>query len=180
MHAEQYYDYYCQSNNDICQHLPTLRRYATGCDTVVELGVRSIVSTWAFLLGKPKRLIGVDIAQPSSFKEHDQMGCDIHAVYDEADRLGVIFNFILDDSVTAKIPESVDLIFFDTEHSFKRLDAELKAHGNKAQKYLIFHDTETFDTELKPAIRDFLMGNHEWNVREVYTNNNGLTILERG
>jgi len=32
---------------------------------------------------------------------------------------------------------------------------------------------------LKPAIDEFLQQNSHWKVKEVFTNNNGLTILER-
>ncbi len=177
MAAEHYFRHYVESNNDICQHLSTLRDYARGLDTVVELGVRSLVSTWAFLLARPKNLISVDIVHPAFYKEHDPMGGDTEIVFQEAKRLGVDFRFILGDSITVQLPEC-DLMFFDTLHTFKQLDAELKAHGERVNKYMIFHDTETFSEELKPAIRDFMMGHHEWSVAKVFTNNNGLMILE--
>jgi hypothetical protein len=32
---------------------------------------------------------------------------------------------------------------------------------------------------LKPAVDDFLNENKNWKIKEIYTNNNGLTILER-
>jgi len=53
--------------SDINEHLITLKKYTEECDTVVEMGVRSIVSTWAFLAGNPKKLISLDyIVQPNS------------------------------------------------------------------------------------------------------------------
>lgn len=178
MHAEQYYKHYCESNNDICQHLPTLLNYARGMNTVIELGVRSIVSTWAFLLARPEWLISLDIVHPALYKEHDPVGGDLEVVSNEASRLGVHFRFILGDSITAKLPEC-DLMFFDTLHTFDQLSAELKAHSNNVKKYMMFHDTFTFATELIPAIRNFMQDHPEWKVKEVFTNNNGLTILER-
>ncbi len=56
MSITEIYNQKCEENSDICQHLPTLKRYAEDSDIIVELGVRSIVSTWAFLMGKPKEL----------------------------------------------------------------------------------------------------------------------------
>jgi hypothetical protein len=32
---------------------------------------------------------------------------------------------------------------------------------------------------LKPAIDEFLAAHPEWTVKEVFTNNNGLTVLQR-
>ena len=65
------YDEKCALTSDIGEHLPVLRRYAAGCGHVTELGVRTVVSTWAFLAGLqaskgqgPKVLVSVDVAAP--------------------------------------------------------------------------------------------------------------------
>ena len=50
-----------ETHSDINEHLITLKKYTEECDTVVEMGVRSIVSTWAFLAGNPKKLISLDL-----------------------------------------------------------------------------------------------------------------------
>ena len=36
---------------DIMEHLPTLYNYAKDCDSVFETGVRSCISSWAFVFG---------------------------------------------------------------------------------------------------------------------------------
>ena len=41
----------CARPSDINEHLPTLRAYAERVDSVVEMGVRGVVSTWALLAG---------------------------------------------------------------------------------------------------------------------------------
>ena len=46
--------------SDINEHLPTLKFYGEDCETIMEMGVRSIVSTWAFLASKPKKLYSLD------------------------------------------------------------------------------------------------------------------------
>ena len=55
------YDQKCSEKSDINENLPTLKRYAEECDHVTEMGVRTIVSTYALLMGKPKKMVSYDI-----------------------------------------------------------------------------------------------------------------------
>jgi hypothetical protein len=41
----------CDRDSDINEHLPTLSQLASECQEVAEMGVRSVVSTWALLHG---------------------------------------------------------------------------------------------------------------------------------
>ena len=41
----------CNESSDINEHLPTIYKYATECESVLELGVRGCVSSWAFAFG---------------------------------------------------------------------------------------------------------------------------------
>ena len=50
---ENYYNNLVNTPSDINEHLPTLRKYAEECDHITEMGVRWIVSTYAFLAAKP-------------------------------------------------------------------------------------------------------------------------------
>jgi hypothetical protein len=168
----------CKDNSDICEHMPILKEYAEKCETIVELGVRSIVSTWAFLAGKPKQLISVDIQHPSYYKDYDANGCNLDVVQKLASDQLTRFYFVQHDSKTIKLPPC-DLIFFDTLHTYEQLSAELLAHGNNAKKYLIFHDTETYKEELIPAITEFIDNNNHWYIDKAFKNNNGILILKR-
>ena len=67
-----------QTPSDINEHIPTLIEYASECDTITEMGVRGITSTWAFLGAAPKRLISYDMEDPSHY------GSNIQTVYDVA------------------------------------------------------------------------------------------------
>jgi hypothetical protein len=49
--VEERYKYVCQTPSDINEHLPTLYKYATECESVFESGVRGCVSSWAFVNG---------------------------------------------------------------------------------------------------------------------------------
>jgi hypothetical protein len=84
--------------------------------------------------------------------------------------------------------EEVDMIFIDTLHTYEQLSAELRLHGNKARKYLAFHDTYTFGLKgeigpdnkgLLSAIIEFMINNPHWKFKVHKTNNNGMTVLER-
>jgi hypothetical protein len=170
--------------SDIKEHLPTLKRYAEQCSHITEMGMRNIVSTWAFMMGKPKKLISYDVEDPPSLR--------LEAAYTGAREIGIDFKFIKQDVLEADI-ENTDLLFIDTWHITDQLKKELEIHSEKVSKFIIMHDTTTFGINgedsnhqptlkgqgLIPAIHIFLESNTKWKVKEVFTNNNGLTILER-
>lgn len=178
MTVQDIYEQKCNENSDICQHLPVLKEYAEQCDFIVELGVRSIVSTWAFLAACPNVLLSVDIFHPSYYQDYDKNGCNLNLVYELAQIQDTNFEFIQHDSTTINLPVC-DLMFFDTLHIYEQLSAELNAHGNNVRKYLIFHDTETYKDELMPAITEFVRKNTDWVLDRELKNNNGLLILKR-
>jgi hypothetical protein len=179
--------------SDINEHLTTLKRYAEECDVVIEMGVRGIVSTWAFLAGNPKKLISLDLYNPSTF------GGNLQEVYEAAGEAGIDFDFVEHDSLTYDF-DSCDLLFLDTWHDYSQLKKELTRHHKNVQKYIIFHDTISFmdkdekshdemgyinevETNLPkglwPAIEEFLYHNRNWIIWEKKPNNNGLTVLKR-
>jgi hypothetical protein len=45
------YNILCKKNSDINEHLPTLYKYASECESIIELGVRGVISTYAFIYG---------------------------------------------------------------------------------------------------------------------------------
>lgn len=179
--------------SDINEHLVTLKKYTEECDTVVEMGVRSIVSTWAFLAGNPKKLISLDLYNPAKF------GGNLQEVYDAANATEIDFSFVEQDSLTYDL-EPCDLLFIDTWHDYLQLKKELTRHHTKVKKYIIFHDTVSYansdeksademgslnqnETNLPkglwPAIEEFLYHNRNWVIWEKKPNNNGLTVLKR-
>jgi hypothetical protein len=172
----KYYEL-CRIPSDINEHLPTLKKYAEECDHITEMGVRYIVSTYALLMGKPKKMISYDI-NDCHWKPIQE------AVKDVTD-----FEFRIGNTLEIEI-EPTDLLFIDTLHNYNQLKKELELHGHKARKYLIFHDTtsyefygESYDGSPQKgiwlAIVEYMMNYPEWSILERYTNNNGLTILKR-
>ncbi len=187
-------DYFEEKKNnpsDINEHLETFKRYSQECDVIVEMGVRWIVSTWAFLIGKPNKLTSIDIKHPIEY------GADINEVYRIAEENGVEYEFRLADTLICDI-DPCDLLFIDTWHDYLQLKKELFRHHSKVRKYIIFHDTVSFGFSdepidgnwnniretnlpkgLNPAIDEFCNQNPNWYIHERFANNNGITILKR-
>jgi len=182
--AELKYNYNRVTPSDINEHLAVLKRYTEECDHVTELGVRGIVSTWAFLVGKPKRLVSIDINHPGDIEPVGSANWhDLEEVYVAAKQLGVDFEFIKGDDLKIDL-EDTDLMFIDTLHTYEQLSKELKQLSCKAGKYIILHDTVTFGSKgetggrgLLQAVSEFLKSNKDWKIVEQFFNNNGLTIL---
>ena len=165
--------------SDINEHLPVLFELAKKCDHITEMGVRTGVSTRSFLMSKAK-IISYDI-------ESNQ---GVVSLIEEATLAGKDATFIEADVLKIDIEET-DLLFIDTWHTYDQLKQELSIHANKAKKYIVFHDTNTYGLKneggeitgtsqgLLPAIIEFLIDNPHWRFKKFLTNNNGLTILER-
>ncbi|TSD02631.1 MAG: Uncharacterized protein Athens071416_567 [Parcubacteria group bacterium Athens0714_16] len=169
------YELYLGEVSDINELLPILKKYAEDCSHITEFGTRDGISTVAFLMAKPNRLITYDINRGSQINELEKL----------AKENLIDFSFIEKSVLEIEIEET-DLLFIDTLHTYDQLKQELLLHGNKAKKYIILHDTETFGCKgcygvepgLNKAIEEFV-ANNNWRIKEVITINNGLTVLER-
>ena len=167
---EEKYQQLCKVESDINEHLPTLRKYALLSDRIVELGVRGMVSTWGLLAGYPQTMVSIDIVVP---EEHDG---NTDETIKMAEKEGVNWGFLKASSLDIILFRH-DLLFIDTIHSYEQLSQELKLHSPHTTKYIIMHDTNM--PEMQKAIREFLTGNTDWKVKEVFDNNSGLTVLQR-
>jgi beta-1,4-mannosyl-glycoprotein beta-1,4-N-acetylglucosaminyltransferase len=172
---EREYQFACSNKTDINEHLPILKELAGTCTSVTEMGTRDGQSTRAFLVTDVK-LTAYDL-------ELDETVGNLFTI---AKLQGKDVNYYQADVLKLDI-EPVDLLFIDTWHTYDQLSQELKLHGNKAQKYLAFHDTHTYGVSgeggggqgLLPAIIEFLIANPHWRFKMHRTQNNGLTVLER-
>ena len=192
LYPGRHYEKLCSIVSDINEHLPTLKRYASECKTITEMGVRYACSTWAFLEANPEKITSYDIDYRPFEPSSDLLN-------QMSNNYGIKFEFILGDTLKIEI-DNTDLLFIDTLHTYNQLIGELNRHESKVSKYIILHDTVTFghrnediyqhasdiikDVEvtkfgLIPAIDDFLLHNKSWIKEEVFYNNNGLTILKR-
>lgn len=172
--------------SDIHEHIDTLYNLAKECNSICEMGVRNVVSTWAFMLRNPETLVGIDLHTNHNVEK-------AKFIYPK-------WNFKQADTTKIKIDET-DLLFIDTLHIYSQLKKELILHSGQVKKYIVLHDTTTYGfvdeptdwqtpeimknykledkRGLQPAIIEFLNDNPEWILFKEYTNNNGLTILKR-
>ena len=183
--------------SDINQHIPVIVQLAQECDHITEMGVRTVVSTWAWLAGAPKDgLISYDLYNPKYWLGENND--PIKDVADTAEAYGIKFKFVEADVCKIEIEET-DLLFIDTWHVYDQLKEELRRHANKARKYICFHDTTLFahhaetnasdhkwagklteDKGLWDAVTEFLIENSDtWELQKRYEHNNGFTIIKR-
>ena len=195
------YKLLCKQRSDINEHLPTLCKYASECQSIIELGVRGVISTYAFVYGL--------LRNNSSNKKlllNDIVKCNIKELLQLTANLKIDIKYEWINDLDLEIKENYDLTFIDTWHVYGQLKRELEKFSKVTNKYIIMHDTSVDDYRgetirlgwnakeqsiktgipvdeinkgLIPAITDFLESNNNWKIREKFTNNNGLTILEK-
>lgn len=127
----------CTTPSDINEHVPTHTLLASQCLSVVEIGVRSMVSTWGLLTGLPQNsnYIGIDLHVPPPHNYELARACCQTKCID--------FKFIARDDMLIDPSEigNVDMIFIESLHTYTHLTYELETFSHLAQKYLTFHDT---------------------------------------
>src|SRR6478736_6697523 len=106
---------YKQTTPDICEHMDTLTELAKECDHITEMGFRHGASACAMLKAQPKKLISYDLVKGNTEVQ-----------------------LIQGNTLEVQIEET-DMLFIDTLHTYDQLKEELRLHGNKAKKYLVFH-----------------------------------------
>ena len=195
------YNELCKQHSDINEHLPTLQKYASECESVIELGVRGVISSYALVYGL--------LCNNSSKKKillNDITPCNILELLYLTTNLEIDVKYKWINDLELDIKENYDLTFIDTWHVYAQLKRELEKFSKVTNKYIIMHDTTVDDYKgetirsgwnaeeqsrktgfpvdeinkgLIPAINDFLETNTNWRIKEKFDNNNGLTVLER-
>lgn len=179
--------------SDINEHFPTLSDYASHCETLIEFGTRTGNSTVALLRGLNlsygRVMKTIDIDPNATAHVAGVLGLD----HDGDGWVGETkVEALTANTLQIEIETPVDMIFIDTLHTYHQLKQELIRHGNKAKKYLAFHDTYTFGEQgedgttpgLNQAIDEFIENSLRhlgvrWEKVYVSRANNGLTVLER-
>ena len=194
------YNNKCNQSSDINEHLPTLSKYASECESVFETGVRGVVSSWAFVNGllqnnKSTKYLFMNDIEPCNINELVQVTQDL-----------VTLKYEWKNNLLLDLNETFDLTFIDTWHIYGQLKRELEKFSKMTMKYIIMHDTtvdewqgetircgwnscqqsissgipeDEINKGLWPAIDEFLASHNEWILHERFVNNNGLTILKR-
>jgi hypothetical protein len=201
------YDYLCNSPSDINEHLPTLFKYASECDSVFETGVRGCVSSWAILYGLASRR--EKEGGKTSLLLNDIDPCEVQELKHASEEVGnvnVEWTWKNNLELSFERERRFDMTFIDTWHVYGQLKRELAKFSQITNKYIIMHDTtvdewegetirqrmnakkqsldsgiplEEINKGLWPAIEEFLESNPDWMLHERFTNNNGLTVLKK-
>ena len=145
---------------DIIGHKNTLADLGKDHD-VVEFGVRCGFSSVCFLKFC-KSLTSYDI----DFTEQAQ------TLKWECPK----WNFNHKSSLEVEIPEC-DVLFIDSDHTYKQLTAELEMHEAKVKKFIAMHDT--YIPEMRSALNNFLDKSRKWDILSDTPDCNGFTVLKR-
>lgn len=199
LELEKTYLAYCSESSDINEHLPVLREIASQCASAVEIGIRSMVSTWGIIIGLSENVsgkgsyIGIDLDLPP--------WDTLQKARVLAESQNVSFQFWKGNDMQIDIPQS-DMLFIDSLHTYCHLTYELEKFSPKVNKFIALHDTSdpwgtrdddqyhgdyseydsSFNKEkrgLWPAVVDFLERHPEWCLHERRLNSHGLTVLKR-
>ena len=167
----------------ICGHLDVLRELASQCETIVEFGIRSGSSSSALLMGVKGTLYSWDI------EEIPRWQADLRKA--AGDKWVVTYG----PSQEAQTPEKFDMLFHDTFHNYDQVKAELDAHADKAQKFIVLHDSVknaisagdnhtrgNFNPNLagfRLAVDELMIRDPSWFIKAHYPHDDGLLVLER-
>ena len=200
-YIENKYRKLCETPSDINEHLPTLYKYSIDCESIIELGVRGCVSSWAFVNGLLKNNKSTKKILLNDIEE-----CNIEELLAHSKNTNVSIDYQWKNDLELDITQNVDLVFIDTWHIYGQLIRELNKFSKITNKYIIMHDTtvdgiygetlrvgwdankqsaesgfpvEEITCGLQRAIDEFLENNRDWILIDCYTNNNGLTVLKR-
>jgi hypothetical protein len=193
------YDLASSQPTDINEHLFALRSLAMQCSSVVEIGLRGMVSTWGILQGlsesasSVRLYFGIDLAPPSPHIL--RLGRQL------AECNNIAFHFVQANDMHVMIPPT-EMLFIDSLHTYCHLTYELETFSPHVSKYIAMHDTSApwgevddctywgdyseyppeYSREKKglwPAVEDFLLRHPEWSLYQRSFNNHGFTILKR-
>lgn len=130
------YQQRCSVVTDIHEHLPTLHDHASiGNAVIIELGVRSGESTFAFL---------------AAIEAHGGTlwSCDTDAprFLPNVSPVAPFWTFVQGDDLSrwSEAPNDVDVVFIDTSHTYNQTVAELDLYSLKVKPggVILLHDTE--------------------------------------
>jgi len=189
------------TKGDINEHLVYLMKLASQCETILECGVRTIVSSWAFVNGLTMNKSSTKVLTCSDLT----LSAGANELLQSCLQNNIQHDFMVGNDLTIPM-KPYDLIFIDTWHIYGHLKRELAKFHPYALKYIVMHDTEIDKVDgeslrsgfniwqqvqesgypheeickgLEPAIQEFLAVHPEWRIKERFIHNNGLTVLER-
>lgn len=154
---------------DMVPHVATLTRLASSASSVIELGVRAGVSSWAILDGLPggTTLTSVDL----DGRCHRQVPLRVH----DDPRWTFLAGDTRNPEVWAGLPLA-DLVLIDTSHAYATTRLELALAVLQMPRTIVLHDFN--ERGVEDAVRDFRRAVPEWQLT-VEPSDWGLAVLRR-
>ncbi len=160
-------------HGDMLPHMMQLHDLASMCRHVTEFGVRTGQTTIAIAAGLEKcgggALISYDINDPN-------------LIFPKSD--SVQWEFRKEDTAKIEMIEATDMLFIDTLHNDKQVEAELR-QADFVRNYIVLHDVyknavfgEEGDGLLRP-IFEFLADKPEWGVLAYHHSTWGMLVLSK-
>jgi hypothetical protein len=136
---------------DISEHLVYLYILSLDCESILECGVRNVISSWSFLKG----LVENTSKNPKYFSCCDLGRAPAIDIIESACKENnITFTFFEQNDLDIPMT-NYDMIFIDTWHVYGHLKRELEKMHSYAKKYIVMHDTEV-DKIYGESIRDNL------------------------
>lgn len=149
-----------------------LMSYGNQCKHITEIGVNGGKSGKAWLMCKPKKLVGIDIRK-------------FDVVKDAAATTDTEYEFICGDSLALETIDQTDLLFLDGNHAYKHVLEELRRFSCKVSKYLLGDDISAEGLVgptgygVLQAFTEFLEETNEWVLEHKTFIGGGLIVLKR-
>jgi hypothetical protein len=199
--------YLTNQKNDINEHLNTIANYVKEGDSVLGICWQGTQIFWTLAHGLLSNksndnkktllynnIIKFDIEEFTNVTRHLK---NLSVAFSSEE----FFQYELPEDIS-----TVDSTVIDSWHVYGCIKRELDKYAPKTNKYIIMHDTtvDEWDGEtlrcglnateqnqkygipiyeinrgIWPAIQEFLNDNPQWVLKERFTNNHGLTVLER-
>lgn len=147
-----------------------IRKRLEECDTYTEFGINQGATLAAAMLQNPKVIRAYDI----SLKWYNKAR---HLFEEYAAAHDINYKVFEASTLTCTI-EPVELLYVDTAHKYGHLVKELKRHGSRPTKYIIFHDTAA-KKDLAKGVREFVRLHKEWSIVVECTQNVGFTTIQK-
>ena len=203
------YESLCTTHSDINEHLPTLFKYAKECNSVFETGVRGVVSSWALLYGLTsnnndiKKTFIMNDIEDCNVEEiiNASIGLNIDMSFKQSNNLLIDFSkndnydltFIDTYHVYPQLIRELNKFSKVTNKYIIMHDTTIDEHYGEVIRSCNGYNSQVVEEHSKKtgyssddlvkglrfAIEEFLLNNNNWILKEKFTNNNGLTILEK-
>jgi len=147
-----------------------IKKRLQGCDSYTEMGINQGATLAAAVLQHPKVVRAYD-KKLGWYLEAEQL------FNDYAEEHNIDYEVFESDTLDCTI-DPTDVLYIDTWHKYDHLTKELHRHADKAQKYIIFHDTHTMKG-LKQAVTEFVDKNEEWSLVADCKINVGFMTIKR-